>query len=239
MIPKKILVIIPAYNESGNIKRTIQELKSLSLGLDLLVIDDGSLDPTAKEAKEEKVNVISLPFNLGIGGAVQTGFQYALAFHYDLVVQVDGDGQHDVRYVEKLLNPLIQDKADLVLGSRFIKPFLGYRSSFIRRVGILFFAYLISFLTRYKITDSTSGFRAFNRKCILIFSKNYPHDYPEPESIVVAKRSGLRLIEIPVEMRKRYSGYSSIRYLMTLYYMVKVTFAILLCMLKNKPRFEQ
>ncbi len=168
---KKILIIIPAYNESGNIERTIQEIKSLStVLLDIVVVDDGSTDKTAMEAKRVNVAVISLPFNLGIGGAVQTGFLYADKQGYDVAVQVDGDGQHDVRYLDKLLDPVLRGQVDIAIGSRFIKPFLGYRSSFVRRIGIHFFAYLISFLTRYQVTDPTSGFRAYNKKAIKIFA---------------------------------------------------------------------
>ena len=230
---KKILIIIPAYNESGNIGRTIQEIKSLSsVSLDIVVVNDGSTDTTAMEADRADVPVISLPFNLGIGGAVQTGFLYADQHGYEIAVQVDGDGQHDVRYLDKLLDPILRGQADIAVGSRFIKPFLGYRSSFVRRIGIHFFAYLISFLTRCQVTDPTSGFRSYNKKAIKIFADNYPHDFPEPESIVTARRMGLRVMEAPVEMRKRLDGHSSIRYFKTLYYMVKVTFAILLDMLK-------
>lgn len=235
----KILIIVPAYNESGNITRTLQEIRDCSVSLakeDILVVDDGSSDTTATEARSAEASVISLPFNLGIGGAIQTGFQYAYRNHYDIAVQVDGDGQHDLTYLEKLLDPIREEKADITIGSRFIKPFLGYRSSFVRRIGIHFFAYLISFLTRCKVTDPTSGFRAFNKKSIAAFANHYPHDYPEPESIVVAQRLGLNLIEVPVKMRKRVSGHSSIRYLKTLYYMIKVTCAIFLTMIKKKRR---
>lgn len=238
---QKILIIIPAYNESGNIRSTIQEIddaRNSALALDILVVNDGSSDTTALEAKAKGAPVISLPFNLGIGGAVQTGFQYAHRNQYDIAVQVDGDGQHDLRYLGELLGPIQKNEVDITIGSRFIKPFLGYRSSLIRRVGIHFFAYLISFLTQYKITDPTSGFRAFNKKSIKVFANDYPHDFPEPESIVVAKRVGLTIAEVPVQMRKRLAGHSSIRYAKTLYYMVKVTCAILLGMIKKKEGIE-
>ena len=234
---KKILAIVPAYNESGNIERTVNEIKSVPLPLDVLVVNDGSVDTTAFKAKNSGGRVISLPFNLGIGGAVQTGFQFAEKNKYDFAVQIDGDGQHDLRYLPALLASVMKEEADVTIGSRFIKPFLGYQSSFVRRIGIHFFAGLISFLTRYRITDSTSGFRAFNKRAIKVFAKYYPQDFPEPESIVVAKQLGMRIMEVPVEMRKRAAGQSSIRYFYTLYYMVKVTFAILLSMLK-KPKME-
>jgi glycosyltransferase involved in cell wall biosynthesis len=234
MTAKKILVIVPASNESGNIRTTISELRSLPRPLDIIVIDDGSVDKTAALAREAGAAVISLPFNLGIGGAVQTGFLFARKKDYAFAVQVDGDGQHDVRYLDAILKPVMDDCVDIAVGSRFIPPFLGYQSSAIRRIGIHFFARLISFLTRYKVADPTSGFRAFNRRAIAAFASDYPPDFPEPESIVAAKRLGFRLCEVPVKMRKRGSGRSSIRYLMTLYYMIKVTFAILLGMMKKR-----
>lgn len=234
----KILIIVPAFNESGNIRRTVGEILACGYALDVLVVDDGSLDQTAAEARSAGVNVVSLPFNLGIGGAVQTGFQYAFLKRYDVAVQVDGDGQHDARYLPDLFKPLEQGQADITVGSRFIGPFTGYRSSFVRRIGIHFFARLTSLLTGFKISDPTSGFRAHNRKAISIFARDYPGDFPEPESIVIARQRGLRVLEVPVQMRKRQAGHSSIRYLYTLYYMVKVTFAICLDMLKAPPRSE-
>ncbi len=233
MSNKKILIIVPAYNEEGNIAQTIKEILSLKLPLTVVVINDGSLDATAEEARKFKVNVISLAYNLGIGAAVQTGFKFALKEDFDIAVQVDGDGQHDVAFLEKLIEPIKNDDADIVVGSRFLAPFLGYQSSFIRRFGIHFFARLISFLVGFRITDPTSGFRAYNKKIIKSFAMDYPNDYPEPEAIVMARRFNARLVEIPVQMRKRQSGYSSIRYLRTLYYMIKVTFAVLLTMLRK------
>jgi len=165
---------------------------------------------------------------------VQTGFQYAQTHGYDIAVQFDGDGQHEAGYLNALIAPVAEGKMDIAVGSRFIHPDNTYKSSFVRRIGIHFFAHLISFLTQYQITDPTSGFRAFNRRVIAVFAEDYPSDFPEPESIVIASRYGLRLAEVPVEMRKRQGGVSSIRYFNTLYYMVKVTFAILLNMIKRK-----
>ena len=234
MSNKKILIIIPAYNESGNIQKIVEEVSQSSVAPDVLVVNDGSTDDTDAQARKTSAHVITLPFNLGIGGAVQTGFRFAKRHNYDIAAQIDGDGQHDPAYLDKLLGPVLAGQVDIAIGSRFIPPFLGYQSSFLRRIGINFFAYLISFLTRCKITDPTSGFRAFNRKAIDIFAKDYPPDFPEPESIVMAKQLGLNLVEVPVEMRKRARGSSSIRYLKTLYYMIKVTFAILLDMIKYR-----
>jgi glycosyltransferase involved in cell wall biosynthesis len=202
--------------------------------MDVVVINDGSGDRTAEAARQSGAVVITLPFNLGIGGAVQTGFLYAVKHQYDFAVQIDGDNQHDVSFVEILLAPVLKGEADIAVGSRFIPPYLGYQSSSIRRIGIHFFAGLISAVTGFKVADPTSGFRAFNQKAIRIFSREYPADYPEPESIVVARRRDLRLLEVPVQMRKRPRGKSSIRYFRTLHYMVKVTFAILIDMIKKK-----
>ncbi len=229
----KICIIVPAFNEEQNIRKTVQEISSLRFNPTILVVDDGSKDKTSIEASKTKAHVLSLPFNLGIGGAVQTGFRFAFENGFDIAVQVDGDGQHDVGYIEAILNPIYEEKADMTIGSRFLPPFLGYQSSFIRRVGINFFAQLISFLSQNKITDPTSGFRAYNKKMIKLFAEYYPQDFPEPEAIVVAQRYRAKILEVPVKMRKREGGVSSIRYLRTLYYMIKVTVAILLDQLKQ------
>ena len=178
--------------------------------------------------------MVSLPFNLGIGAAVQTGFQYAQRYGYDIAVQIDGDGQHDAAYLEKIISPILHDEADMVVGSRFLEKNEGFQSSFSRRLGINFFVQLINVLTGVKVNDPTSGFRAYNKKMIALFSKYYPHDFPEPEAIVVAQQEGGRILEVPVSMRAREAGSSSIRYFKTLYYMVKVTLAILLHMIRQR-----
>ena len=229
-----VLMIVPAYNEQGNIKKTVEEIFSVNRSLQVAVINDGSKDQTKREAEATGAMVISLPFNLGIGGAVQTGFKFADEKGFDLAVQVDGDGQHDVGFLEDLINPVLKGEVDMTIGSRFLPPYLGYRSSFIRRIGIHFFAYLISFITDCKITDPTSGFRAYNKKMIRLFARYYPNDFPEPEAIVMARRYNARIREVPVKMRQRAHGNSSIRYLYTLYYMIKVTFAVVLDKLKQK-----
>ncbi len=231
----KILIIIPAFNEKDNIRNTLKEIWALTLKPDVIVIDDGSKDSTAQEARAAGAAVISLPFNLGIGGAVQTGFQYADAYGYDIAVQVDADGQHDASYLSTILAPVISDDADMTIGSRFMPlQEKGYKSSFLRRIGIGFFVRLIGILTGYHVYDPTSGFRCYNKKMIRLFSRHYPHDFPEPEAIVLARKFGARIKELPVVMRKRQGGASSIRYFKSLYYMLKVTFAILLDMLKSR-----
>ncbi len=229
---KKILAIVPAFNECGNIGRTVKEIRQQSKDVDILVIDDGSWDDTANEARAAGGMVVSLPFNLGIGAAVQTGFQYAQKHGYEIAVQIDGDGQHDASFLEKIVGPLRRGEADMVVGSRFLEKTGGFQSSFGRRVGINFFVHLINGLTGVKINDPTSGFRAYNQKMIVLFSGYYPQDFPEPEAIVVAQQAGARIVELPVVMRAREAGSSSIRYFKTLYYMVKVTLAICLHMIR-------
>ncbi len=228
----KILIIVPAFNESGNITRAIADIRKQQMPLDIVVIDDGSIDTTSKEAAAAGAKVVSLPLNLGIGGAVQTGFQYALQYNYDIAVQMDGDGQHDASYLMKILTPILENQADMVIGSRFIEDNGGFKSSFTRRLGIGFFVRLINLLTGLNITDPTSGFRAHNQKMISVFAHSYPQDFPEPEAIVMAKRLGCRIHEEAVMMRHREDGQSSIRQLKSLYYMIKVTFAICLQMIR-------
>jgi len=232
---QKILAIVPAFNECGNIGRTVSEIHRLSPGIDVLVINDGSSDDTPHEAMEAGAKVISLPFNLGIGAAVQTGFKYAKAHQYDIAVQIDGDGQHDPSFVEQLIDPICRREADMVVGSRFLEK-NGYQSSFSRRIGINFFVHLINVLTGANITDPTSGFRAYGKKLINLFSEYYPYDFPEPEAIVVTQQAGGKIVELPVVMRAREAGSSSIRYFKTLYYMMKVTLAILLHMIRQRPQ---
>ncbi|HOD11473.1 MAG TPA: glycosyltransferase family 2 protein [Candidatus Omnitrophota bacterium] len=236
MDPQRVLIIIPAFNEETCIAQVVRQLQVLSVRADILVVNDGSTDQTARVAGSAGAKVLTLPFNLGIGGAVQAGYQYALRHGYGIAVQIDGDGQHDTAFLEKLIAPLLCDESDCVIGSRFLSPSAGYRSSVIRRLGIHFFAGLISFLTKVKVTDPTSGFRACNRKTIALFASDYPVDYPEPEAIVVAKKARARVSEVAVDMRERLTGRSSIRYMKTLYYMIKVTFAILLRMLPSENK---
>lgn len=231
---KKILAIIPAYNESGRVAKVISELKSHYPAIDLLAIDDCSFDATAGEARFAGAKVASLPFNLGIGGAVQTGFIYAQANGYDAAIQVDGDGQHDPSSIAQILRPVLEGELDMCIGSRFIRKDGSFKSSFLRRVGIRFFARLISVLTGERLTDPTSGFRAHGKKLIDLFAAHYPIDFPEPESIVIAKRSNARIGEVPALMRPRQGGVSSIRYIKSAYYMVKVTLAIILCILGKR-----
>ena len=221
------LVIIPAYNESECIKRTVDELVEVAPDFDYVVIDDKSTDTTLKICKENHINHLSLPTNLGIGGAVQTGYRYAVENDYDIAVQLDGDGQHDPLYLKEMARNLISENVDMVIGSRFIEK-EGFQSTSLRRVGIKYFSYLIKLLTGQRITDPTSGLRMINREMIERFSEKYPRDYPEPESVVAVLKNGGKVVEIPVEMRERGGGTSSIHMKRSVYYMIKVTLAILI-----------
>jgi glycosyltransferase involved in cell wall biosynthesis len=223
----KILVIIPAYNEQDNLPSLVDKLRRVEQKLDIIIINDRSQDHTAQICKKLNVNTIHLPCNLGIGGAVQTGYKYAYLHKYDYAVQVDGDGQHDPEYISDILRPLIENQADLVIGSRYINK-EGFQSTAMRRMGIKYFSLLINLLIKQKITDPTSGFRACNAKVIELFSRFYPADYPEPESIVFIKRNGYKIVEVPVIMQERLGGISSIKSFRTLYYMIKVSIAILI-----------
>ena len=193
----RVLIIIPAFNEAQNISKLLNNISSLETNYDVLVINDASQDNTSFIAKDLGFTVADLPINLGIGGAMQTGYLYAYYNSYDIAVQVDGDGQHDPQYIEKLISPIINKKADMVIGSRFIDR-AGFQSSFVRRLGIVFFQKLIYILTGKKFTDPTSGFRACNKAIIAHFARYYPFDYPEPETLVAMNRQGFKLVEVPV-----------------------------------------
>lgn len=219
--------IVPAFNEEHSIARVIDELRAFDPELDVVVVDDGSVDGTARVAAARGAEVLRLPFNLGIGGAVQTGFRFAFEHDYDVVVRVDGDGQHDPAQLGRVLEPLLRDEADIVVGSRFADPTgSGYRSSRSRRVGIRLLAWIVSRIVGQRLTDTTSGFQAVNRRGIALFARDYPHDYPEVEATVMVFRHRLRLLEVPVEMRERGGGRSSITAIRSVYYMVKVVLAI-------------
>ena len=222
----KKLVIIPAYNESENIVNTVKEIKEKASDFDYVVINDCSSDKTLEILESNHLNYISLPVNLGIGGAVQTGYKYALEHEYDMAVQVDGDGQHDPAYLHSLEETLIKENADMVIGSRFIKN-EGFQSTFARRMGIVYFTKMIKSLTGTTITDPTSGFRLVNKDVIALFANDYPRDYPEPESIVALLKRKKKVIEVPVQMKERQGGVSSIKLWNSVYYMIKVSIAIL------------
>lgn len=221
----RVLVIVPAYNEQDCIVETVRRIKET--GYDYVVVNDGSKDNTLKLCRENGINVLDLPQNLGIGGAVQAGHKYAQHYGYDIDVQVDGDGQHDPGYIPQLVK-MIEDGADLAIGSRFVQETDGFQSTWLRRVGITWLSGLLKLLTGKIVTDPTSGFRASGRRAIELFCENYPMDYPEPESIALALENGLSLSETPVNMLERQGGSSSIGGFSSVYYMIKVTLAIIL-----------
>jgi glycosyltransferase involved in cell wall biosynthesis len=227
------IAIVPAYNEERNIGRVLDELRAFDPGLEIVVVSDGSVDRTVAVASEHGAHVIRLPFNLGIGGAVQTGFRYAWEGHYDIAVRVDGDGQHDPAQLARVLEPVLAGEADIVVGSRFAGD-AGYRSSAARRVGIRFLAWVVSAIARQRVTDTTSGFQALNRRAIRLFAADYPHDYPEVEGMVMVIRHRLRLREVPVTMRAREHGRSSIGALGSVYYMAKVLLALFVGLFRRK-----
>lgn len=228
----KVLIIIPVYNEEKNIEVVLDELFKVCPEYDILVVDDGSKDDSYKICVKKGINTIKLPVNLGIGGARQAGFKYALYNNYDVVIQLDGDGQHDPKYISKMIEQ-IENGINICIGSRFIDH-EGFQSTFMRRTGIVFLYSLIKLITGQKVTDPTSGFRACDKKAIEFFAKEYPQDYPEPETIVSANRKGLKICEVPVTMNERMSGKSSINKKASLYFMVKVTLAILINAISNK-----
>lgn len=230
-----ILAIIPAFNEAANIGNVIRELQEVRPRLDILVVNDGSLDQTGALAAA-MARVIDLPANLGIGGAVQTGFKYAARNGYRLAIQFDGDGQHIATEIPTLLRYLEENCADMVIGSRFLQQHAGYRSTFFRRIGIRIFEVINSLLIGQRITDNTSGFRAYNRQAIEFLASYYPADYPEPEAVIILGRNGFRIGEVFTRMRERQGGYSSITGIVGIYYMLKVLLAILITSLR-KPLY--
>ncbi|MBN2104182.1 glycosyltransferase family 2 protein [bacterium] len=230
---QKMLAIVPAYNEAGSIVEVVEDIQRVIPAMDVLVVNDCSTDQTEARARNTTSTVISLSFNLGIGGAVQTGFKYAAENGYDIAVQVDGDGQHMASEIPLLINTMETCQADVVIGSRFIEK-KGYTTSWVRRLGVTVFTNLNSLVLRKRITDNTSGFRAYNRRAIIFLSGNYPQDYPEPESVILLGVNGFHLEEVPVQMRERIHGQSSISAVRSIYYMVKVLLAIFVDIFKER-----
>lgn len=223
----KIIVLIPAYNEEKSISSVISQIRYYAPEVDILVINDGSTDSTFEKAVEAGARVVNLPFNLGIGGAMQTGYIYAKYHNYDIAIQVDGDNQHDPSYIHKLIQPIINDTADMVIGSRYVEETV-YKSTAIRRIGMVFFTILIKILTNKWIKDTTSGFRAVDKDIINLFASEYPVDYPEVDVLVKLFKKKFRVIELPVEMKARKTGKSSITPIRSIYYMIKVTLSLLI-----------
>jgi glycosyltransferase involved in cell wall biosynthesis len=227
-----ILIIVPAFNEEESITGVIRDLRKYVPQADVLIVDDGSADATTQVAREMGAKVLELPFNLGIGGAVQTGYLYAYQHGYDIAVQFDGDGQHIASEVKKLIEPLESGRADLSIGSRFLNPG-AYHAPIFRKLGIRLFSFVLSRILGMAVTDSTSGFRAANRRAIEFFSRSYPDDYPEVESLVLLHKMNMRMEEVAAAMRERTSGRSSITPVRSVYYMTKVLMAIFIDLLKK------
>jgi hypothetical protein len=224
--PPRILVILPAYQEERSIGGLVRSLRE-RYPYDALVVNDGSTDNTGDAARGAGATVLDLPCNLGIGGAVQTGFLYARSRNYDVVVRIDGDGQHEIDDIPKILEPILAGRADAVIGSRFLGE-TGYRGSIPRIFGIRFFRFLVNVTTGYRVTDPTSGFIAINRRLVAFYSDHYPSDYPEVDAYILMHRLGARALEVPVRMYDRSEGKSSITAFRAVYYMVKVTLSFLI-----------
>lgn len=227
----KILVIIPCYNEQESIERVIENLKANAPFADYLIVNDCSTDKTLRILQANGMNYINNPVNLGIGGGVQAGYLYARENGYDVAVQMDGDGQHDPKYLEKVCAPVIDGTYDMCIGSRFIEK-EGFQSSFMRRLGINIISFMIKLFTGKKIYDVTSGYRACDKELINFFADNYADDYPEPEAIITSVLSGFKVGEVPVVMVERQGGTSSIRSLKSAYYMIKVCLALVVDRIK-------
>ncbi|MBR2712264.1 MAG: glycosyltransferase family 2 protein [Bacilli bacterium] len=235
MKKKKVLFIIPAYNEEENILNTYNQIKNKKReNWDVIVINDGSKDNTEEVLRNNNIPHIQLIQNLGIGGAVQTGYKYAYYNDYDVAVQFDGDGQHDVDYADNIINPVIEDECDMCIGSRFVKKDKsGFKSTAARRMGIKLISFEIKLFTGKRIKDTTSGFRAVNKELIELFSNNYPTEYPEPVSEVSILRRKYRIKEEQVVMKERQGGKSSIHAWKNVYYMINVSISMFIERLKR------
>lgn len=233
----KVLVIVPAYNEAEGIGQVIRQIRQDTPYVDVLVINDGSSDDTSRIAREQGASVIDLTCNLGIGGAVQTGYRYAAEHHYDYAVQIDGDGQHNPRDLNRLLDAILETGADMVIGSRFITK-EGFQSTFARKMGIGLLSALLTRLTGQTVTDPTSGYRFCGKRAISLFAREYPTDYPEVEALMLMYNRELTFTEVPVIMKERQGGVSSISAMKSVYYMSKVILSVLLMKTMKKRAWE-
>lgn len=231
----KVLVIIPAYNEEETLGDLLHELKSKNGYFDVLVVNDGSIDDTSLVASSVNgVEVVDLPYNMGIGASVQTGFRYAWEHNYDCALQIDADGQHKVDEIDKLIHLIDNENADVAIGSRFTREHDGFKSAPLRRLGIRIFEYVSFVLIRQRVTDHTSGFRAYNRKAIGFLKDNYPMDFPEPEVVILMGRNGFTIKETFTQMLERQGGVSSIPVTKGPYYMIKVLLSMVMASIRSK-----
>ena len=228
----KKIIVIPSYNEEGNLEKTVRDIRENAPDFDYVIVNDCSTDNTLGMCREKGFSYLNLPVNLGIGGAVQTGYRYAYYHGYDLAVQFDGDGQHSAKFLAQMAKVLEETESDMVIGSRFIEK-EGFQSSGLRRIGIRYFSLLIKLLTGKTVTDPTSGMRMINRKLLKKFTNEYPKDYPEPESVVTVLSEKHKVTEIPVVMNEREEGISSISLRNSVYYMIKVSFAVVIARMKK------
>jgi hypothetical protein len=234
-----LLAVVPAYNEAGSVAHVVRSLQERAPQFDVIVVDDGSTDDTAGRALAAGAEVVRLPFNLGIGGAVQTGFIYAREHGYDFMAQVDGDGQHEPAELRTLLAAFEDNPGvDVVCGSRFLSPESSYTAPISRRTGIHLFAFTLSKILGQRVTDPTSGFRLYNRRAIRLFASDYPHDYPEVEAVLMLHAHWLQMAEVPVHMHLRGSGQSSITRGRSVYYMIKVSLALLVGLMRRHSVVE-
>jgi len=228
----KVLVIIPAYNEEKSILKVCESLVKIKKGvefkLDYIVINDGSTDSTRQVCEKNNLPLINLIHNLGIGGAVQTGYKYAFKNDYDIAIQFDGDGQHDANYIKDLVNPIKDGESEMAIGSRYIESLSKFKSTKMRQAGIKFLSAILKLTTNKRVYDMTSGFRAVNKDIIKFFASDYPNDYPEPETLVAVIKRGYNVKEVPVEMHERSHGKSSITPLKSIYYMIKVSYSMII-----------
>jgi glycosyltransferase involved in cell wall biosynthesis len=231
----KVLLVVPAFNEEDSLPNLIGELRQFYNRYDVIVVDDASTDRTISAARSCGASVLCLPANLGIGGAVQTGFKYAVRNNYDIVVQVDGDGQHNPAFIESMLEPIKKGTADCVIGSRYTKetPDTNYHTPFPRRIGMFFSTGLLRLFTGVVVTDTTSGLRALNSRAVEFFAKEYPVDHPEAEALLMLIKKGYRLMEIPVKMRNREAGKSLFTFFRSAIYPFRVLVGFLGFMLRN------
>ena len=229
------LAIVPAYNEEGSLGQVLEEIRAADPELEVVVINDCSTDATAEIAARAGVSVVHLPFNVGIGGAMQTGYQYARDHGFEVAIQIDSDGQHDAAEVAKLLEPLVRGEAEMVIGTRFAGVG-AYKATPGRRIGMVMFSAVARMLVKLKITDPTSGFRAVGRHGIALFASEYPHDFPEVESNVLAARHGLRIVEVPVQMRERAAGRSSVTTIRGTYFVIRILLALFVSLFRRYPK---